>query len=146
MVVSIEKIQKMLEETGFPMGFGMHREIAFLPILLEPTEIIKSAAICLEPARNETNFIILTDRKMLYIDISRTIGNVYDEYSLEDLLTITFKNGLLLGTIEFNHAGKVRRIKKVDKKTGEIFVERANIAKSDYTHSILTNPFMKYVG
>jgi len=142
MIMTTERIVDMLENTGFPMAFGMQKEIAALSGILHKNEEIKSATICFNQSNNSTNFLVLTNQRILKMDMMLGQDKFCEEFSLLKVESISYQKGMLMGIIEIQCEDKQLKIKKIDKKTGEVFVERA---KAEMTGIELANPFMRNI-
>lgn len=103
MPVSKEVIDEQLQSVPRTQEFFTKKEIAFLPEVIAEGEVIK--AIHSGTYEGNTWLIVVTTRRLLFLDKGMFYGLKQVELPLSQISGITYKVGLLLGKIMISTSG-----------------------------------------
>lgn len=124
-----EKLNKILTEmsdAGVNDTFGTKKEIRALPDILSDDEIVKFATSGL--VDGNTVLTVCTNKRVLFIDKGMLYGIKSTEIPLDMVNGVSYKKGLLLGSIAITNGAKTALIDNVSK---EDTLKMANTLKSE---------------
>lgn len=103
-------------------GFGTKRELKYLPqLLLDEEQVLAFSSGLMD---NNTWLIVLTDRRVLFLDKGMLYGMKESSIPLDRINGVSGESGLLMGKIIINDGFAARQIKNVAKKSVRPFINR----------------------
>lgn len=124
---TLESIQEEIEALDETDLFGTAKEVSHLPEILDDDEHIKYLTSGLMDGT--TWLIVCTQKRIVLVDYGFLFGVKQSEMALENINSITYQTGLLLGSIEIWHGGAKMLIENCQKYTVKPFVEAVNAAR-----------------
>lgn len=126
MAHTVESIKERFKEVNVTDLFGTKKEVKELPMILFDDEIINYATSGF--LDNNTWLIVVTNKRVLFLDKGMVFGIKQKEIPLEKINSISQKRGMLMGEIHIWDGAAKFQIKQVAKNTVQPFVDATNRA------------------
>ena len=123
---TLESIKEEIKAFGEVGLFGTAKEVAHLPEILDDDEHIKYLTSGMMDGT--TWLIVCTQKRIILVDYGFLFGVKQSEMALENINSITYQTGLLLGSIEIWHGGAKMVIENCYKWTVKLFTDAVNAA------------------
>lgn len=128
--MDISEVKAQLNHAGFDnLKFGVYKEIKALTKILDDNEKIQYAT---SGALEGTVLMVLTQRRVLFIDCGLLYGMKQTEIPLDMVNSVSFKKGLLMGTIIISHGSGSSLVKNVPSSNCPIMTERIKKCAEEY--------------
>lgn len=114
MTVTKEVIDNQLAEVGEFDQWFTKREINYLPEVIEQGESIKALTSGMHDGH--TWLIVVTQRRVLFLDKGMMYGLRQLELPLNKIDGISFKTKMMFGSIEIDASGTHKKIEQISKK------------------------------
>ena len=114
MPVPKEVIDEQIKKLGDFDQWFTKKEIKYLPQVIDEGEEIKAMTSGLH--EGTTWLIVVTNRRILFLDKGFFYGLKQMEMPLNQITSVSYKTGLMFGTLEVNTAGGTKRIEDISKK------------------------------
>lgn len=126
---SKKELKAEYDRIGKEMGddrFFTKKELDYLPEVMQDGETIHAFSSGM--LNNNTWLIVLTDRRIIFLDKGMLFGLRQESVPLNRINAISGSTGLFFGTIVITDGAKDRKITAVWKKTVRIFIDRCQQA------------------
>ncbi len=114
MPVDKSVIDKQLKELGSFDSWFTKKEIRYLPDVIDEEEEIKAITSGLH--EGNTWLIVITTRRILFLDKGMIYGLKQMEMPLTQITSVSHKTGLMFGDIEIYTAGGKKKIETISKR------------------------------
>ncbi|MHD0398327.1 PH domain-containing protein [Staphylococcus simulans] len=115
---NLSKIYQRFEEIGVSDLFGTKKEVKELPLILKENELIMYVTSGFYDGN--TYLIVCTDKRLLFLDKGMIYGLKFHEIPLNKINSVSYKKGLLFGTMLVYHGAASITIQNIDKKSVSI--------------------------
>ena len=113
---------KRIAEQSGDDGFGTRKELNHLPeVLVDGEQVLAFTSGLVD---GNTWLIVLTDRRVLFLDKGLIFGLKETSIPLDRINGVSGKSGLMLGKITINDGYSERKIGMVPKKSVRLFINR----------------------
>ena len=133
---SLEAIQAEIQALGTVDLFGTKKEVKCLPEIMKDTEHILYLTSGLMDGT--TWLIVCTENRIILLDKGMFFGMNQMEMALDKVNSISYKTGLILGSIEIWHGGTKMIIENCTKESVKPFVDAVNAARENLKQKIST--------
>jgi hypothetical protein len=123
---SLEAIQAEIQALGAVDLFGTKKEVQCLPEIMKDTEHVLYLTSGL--MNGTTWLIVCTEERIILLDKGMFFGMQQVEMDLDKINSISYKTGLILGSIEIWHGGAKMVIDNCTKEFVKPFVDTVNVA------------------
>ena len=123
---SLEAIQAEIQALGAVDLFGTKKEVQCLPEIMKDTEHVLYLTSGL--MNGTTWLIVCTEQRIILLDKGMFFGMNQMEMALDKINSISYKTGLILGSIEIWHGGAKMVIENCTKESVKPFVDTVNTA------------------
>lgn len=128
--MDISEVKAQLNRSGFAgLKLGVGKEIKALTKILDDNERIQYAT---SGTLETTVLMVLTQRRVLFIDCGLLYGMKQTEIPLDMVNSVSFKTGLLMGTITISHGSESFSIKDVPSSLCPIMTEKIKKCAEEY--------------
>lgn len=133
----LDDILRQMSEAGVSDTFGTKKEIRALPNILSNDEIVKFATSGL--VDGNTVLCICTDKRVLFIDKGLIYGITSTEIPLDMINGVSYKKGLLLGSISITNGAKTSIIENVTKADTIKMADTIKLTSEQFKQSLREN-------
>ncbi|HEP2720990.1 TPA: PH domain-containing protein [Streptococcus pyogenes] len=128
--MDISEVKAQLDRAGFNnLRLGVNKEIKALSKILDDNETIQYAT---SGVLEGTVLMVLTQRRVLFIDCGLLYGMKQTEIPLDMVNSVSFKKGLLMGTITISHGSGNSLIKNVPSNNCSIMTDKIKKCAEEY--------------
>lgn len=128
--MDISEVKAQLDRAGFNnLKLGINKEIKALTKILDNNETIQYAT---SGVLDGTILMVLTQRRVLFVDCGLLYGMKQTEIPLDMVNSVSFKKGLLMGTITISHGSGNSLIKNVPSNNCSIMAEKVKKSAEEY--------------
>ena len=118
----LKKEFKRIAERSGDDGFGTKKELKHLPqVLMDGEQVLAFSSGLMD---NNTWLIVLTDKRVLFLDKGMLYGLKESSIPLDRINGVSGETGLLMGKIIINDGFAARQIKNVSKGSVRPFINR----------------------
>ncbi len=133
----LDDILRQMSEAGVSDTFGTKKEIRALPNILSNDEIVKFATSGL--VDGNTVLCICTDKRVLFIDKGLIYGITSTEIPLDMINGVSYKKGLLLGSISITNGAKTSIIENITKADTIKMADTIKLTSEQFKQSLREN-------